>query len=225
MLQSLLFVHIVGGAVSLASMVVPLVAPKGRAVHRRSGWVFVVGMAVVSLTAVLLAGARVLADPTPEGRAAGGFLLFVAVLTSAGVSAGVRVLRTKQRMAAHPHPWDLGLALVLTIASVTMAVWGLASGRSLFVAFSAIGFATGAGQLAYWRRPPTSPMHWWFQHMSSMLGACIAATTAFLVVNAGRLGFETFALAVWLTPTLVGTPAILLWTAYYRRRFAAARGR
>ena len=72
----------------------------------------------------------------------------------------------------------------------------------------------------YWLRVPTHRMHWWFQHMGAMLGSCIAATTAFLVVNSGRLGFQTFALAVWLTPTVIGVPTIALWTAYYRRRFS-----
>ena len=74
----------------------------------------------------------------------------------------------------------------------------------------------------YWLRTPTHPMHWWFAHMSAMLGSCIAATTAFLAVNAGRLGLQTFGLVAWLTPTVVGAPAITLWTAYYRRRFSRA---
>jgi hypothetical protein len=62
-------------------------------------------------------------------------------------------------------------------------------------------------------------MHWWFEHMSSMLGACIAATTAFSVVNANNLGLQTFSLIVWLAPSVVGVPAIAIWTRYYRRKF------
>jgi hypothetical protein len=67
-------------------------------------------------------------------------------------------------------------------------------------------------------------MHWWFEHMSSMLGACIAATTAFLVVNAPRLGFDTFSILVWLAPSIVGVPVIAIWTGYYRRKFARTTG-
>ena len=201
-------------------MFVPLVTRKGSRTHRRSGWVFVGCMTIVTLTAAILCVARLVNDPTPAGREAAGFLFFVAILTAAGVSAGVRVLRVKNRSAVHTSPWDLGLATTLVLASVGMAAWGLASGRSLFVAFSLIGFGTGGSQLAYWLRVPTHRMHWWFQHMGAMLGSCIAATMAFLVVNSGRLGFQTFALAVWLTPTVIGVPTIALWTAYYRRRFA-----
>ncbi len=225
MLKIILALHIAGGTAALVSMLLPLIARKGGQLHRRSGWVFVSGMTVVSATAFILSAARLLTDPTPEGRTAGAFLFFVAILTAAGVSAGVRVLRAKQRTAPHRNLWDLGMAFTLTLASVAMAIWGLSSGRTLLTAFSAIGLLTGGSQLAYWLRPPTHPMHWWFQHMGSMMGSCIAATTAFLVVNASRVGADTFALAVWLTPTIIGTPMIVLWTAYYRRRFAPTLAR
>jgi hypothetical protein len=220
MLKGLLAIHIVGGSIALATMVIPIAARKGGTLHRRAGWVFVGGMTVVSLTAFVLAAARVLTNPTPRGRSIGAFLFYVAILTAAGVSAGVRILRAKHRTTSHRNPWDIGLAATLVIASAGMAVWGLTSGRALFAAFSVIGFATGGSQLAYWLGTPTHPMHWWFAHMSTMLGSCIAATTAFLVVNAGRLGLETFGLVVWLAPTIVGAPAIALWTAYYRRQFS-----
>lgn len=220
MMEMLLAIHIAGGSLALASMVVPMVARKGATMHRRSGWVFVGGMTAVSITAFALAGSRLLFDASPEGRAAGAFLFYVSLLTAAGVSAGIRVLSAKRRTTPHRHPWDLGLPVALVLSSVAMAVWGLSTGRTLYTAFSLIGLATGANHLVSWLRVPTHPMHWWFEHMGAMLGSCIAATTAFLVVNAGRLGLETFGLIVWLTPSIVGAPAIALWTAYYRRKFS-----
>jgi hypothetical protein len=65
-------------------------------------------------------------------------------------------------------------------------------------------------------------MHWWFEHMAQMLGACIAATTAFVVNNATRLGLPNTSLVVWLGPALIGVPATIIWTRYYRRRFSGA---
>ena len=223
--SSLLSIHIAGGTAALLSMVVPMLTRKGGLLHRRAGWVFVSGMAIVSVTAFALSTLRFLTDPTPAGRAGGLYLFFIAILTAASVSAGVRVLRTRQRAEAHRAAWDLGLASLLTAASVGMIAFGLATRQALFVAFAIIGLVNGTGQLRYWLRPPQHRMHWWFEHMSQMLGACIAATTAFLVVNAGRLGADTFSLAVWLAPSLVGGPAIFLWTAYYRRRFAVEPAR
>lgn len=220
MLKLLLALHIAAGSIALASMLVPLTVRKGGVLHRRAGWVFVGGMAVVSLTAFVLSAARILTDPTDAGRAAGLFLFQVALLTLAGVSAGVRVLRFKKRAAPHRHPWDIGLAGTLVLASLGMAAFGLSTGRALPTAFSVIGLLTGGGQLAYWLRTPAHPMHWWFEHLGTMVGSCIAATTAFLVVNAGRVGLERFGLLVWLGPTLIGVPLITAWNIYYRRRFA-----
>ena len=225
MLTSILYLHIAGGSAALLSMFIPLLTKKGGLTHRRAGWVFVVGMTIVSITALLLAGARWLTDPTPRGREAGAFLFFVSILTATSVSAGVRVLRTKARTAPHRHIWDLGLPALLTASSIAAAGYGLGTGNHLFTAFSVIGLLGGGGQLAYWQTTPSHPMHWWFEHMSSMLGACIAATTAFLVVNANNLGLQTFSLVVWLAPTIVGVPTIAIWTRYYRKKFAPAERR
>lgn len=222
MLTSILYLHIAGGSAALLSMLIPLLTKKGGLNHRRAGWVFVSGMTVVSITAFLLAGARWATDPTPRGRDAGAFLLFISILTATNVSGGIRVLRAKARTARHRHPWDLGLPALLIVSSVAAAVHGLSTGNHLFTAFSLIGFFAGGGNFAYWMTAPTHPMHWWFEHMSSMLGACIAATTAFLVVNANNLGLPTFSLLVWLTPSVIGVPTIAIWTRYYRRKFAPA---
>jgi uncharacterized membrane protein len=223
MLKMILALHVAAGTTALVSMWIPMFAKKGARLHRKAGQVFVGAMTTVSITALVLAGARFLFDARPEARQAGLFLLFVGILTGAAVSSGVRVLRAKNRVGPRLHWWDVGIAGLLVAASIGMAAYGLAVGTTLFVAFSGIGLLTGGGQLAYWLRAPRSPMHWWFEHMSSMLGACIAATTAFLVVNASRWGLGTFSLAVWLAPTVIGVPAIAIWTGYYRRRFNARR--
>lgn len=220
MLTLILTLHIAAGSVALAAMLVPLTVRKGGTLHRRAGWVFVAGMTIVSASAFVLSAARILTSTTADGHAAGLFLFQVALLTAAGVSAGVRVLRFKKRSAPHRHPWDLGLSGALVLASLGMAAFGLSTGRSLPTAFSAIGLFTGVGQLSYWLRTPTHPMHWWFEHLGTMVGSCIAATTAFLVVNASRMGLETFGLLVWLAPTIVGVPLVTAWNIYYRRRFA-----
>jgi uncharacterized membrane protein len=221
MLKTILYLHIAGGTAALLSMVIPLVTVKGGRTHRRSGWVFVSGMTVVSITALLLSGARYFFDPRPEAKAFALFLFYIAILTGNAVSVGVRVLRTKNRTDAHTHPWDIGLASLLTLTSIAMAVYGIATSTILFTAFSIIGLVSGLQGLYYWLRKPTSRMHWWFRHMTAMLGACIAATTAFLVVNAPLAGVTRGSFIVWLTPSVVGTIATSVWTQYYRRRFAS----
>ena len=225
MLKLILGLHVAAGTTALVSMWIPMFARKGASVHRKAGKVFVAAMAAVSITALVLAGARFLFDPRPQARQAGLFLLFVSVLTASAVSTGVRVLKAKQRTGPRLHWWDVGLAGLLAAASVAAAIYGIVAGATLFAPFAVIGLITGGGQLAYWLRSPRSPMHWWFEHMSSMLAACIAATTAFLVVNAQRFGADTFSFIVWLMPTVVGVPVIAIWTAYYRRRFDVSKAR
>jgi hypothetical protein len=175
-------------------------------------------MATVSATALLLSGHRLLFDARPEGRDFGLFLFFVAILTAAAVSAGVRVLRFKSRTTPHLHWWDTGLPVLLTAASIGMGGYGSARGNVLFIAFAAIGFVTGVSGLRYWLRVPASRRHWWFEHMGSMLGGCIAATTAFLVVSGDNFGI--WPMAAWFGPSVVGTAAIGAWTAYYKRTFS-----
>ena len=224
MMNTLLAIHITGGAAALLSMAIPLVSRKGGATHRRAGWIFVIGMTIVSITALALSAGRFLTDPSADGRVGAAFLFYVALLTGAGVSAGVRVLRAKRRTAPHRHPWDVGVATALTSGAILLVAYGIAIGQALLIAFAIIGLINGSGQLAYWLRPPTHPMHWWFEHMAQMLGACIAATTAFVVNNASRLGLPNTSLLIWLGPALIGVPATIIWTRYYRRRFSGGNG-
>jgi uncharacterized membrane protein len=219
MMQPLLAVHIAAGSIALASMLIPMVTRKGGRAHRRAGWVFVSSMGVVSVTALALSAARILFDPRPQARDFGFFLLVVALLTGSAVSAGVRVLRFRDRSTARLHWWDTGLPALLGAASVGLGSYGLARGQILFVAFGGIGLLTAAGSLRYWLRPPRLRMHWWFEHMTSMLTGCIAAITAFMVTTGGNFGI--WPLAAWLGPSIIGVPAIALWTRYYQRLFTA----
>src|SRR4051812_33873031 len=158
MIHNLLILHIAAGATALLSMIVPLVSRKGGRAHRRAGWVFVAGMTIVSATALVISSARFLSDARPEAEAGAVFLFYVAILTAAGVSSGIRVLRFKRRQTAHTSAWDLGVAAVLTAAGLAVAVYGLVMRVPLFVLLAAAGVANGAGQMRYWLRPPGSPM-------------------------------------------------------------------
>jgi hypothetical protein len=222
MMKMILYLHIAGGSAALLSMLLPMLTRKGGLTHRRAGWVFVGGMTVVSITALALSASRYFFDPRPEAGAFALFLFYIAILTGAGVSSGIRVLHTKNRTSPHRHPWDIGVAALLTLTAVAMAAYGIVSGKVLFAAFSVIGLVNGIQALAYWLRPPTHRMHWWLEHMTSMLGSCIAATTAFFVVNAPQAGLARTSLIVWFAPAIIGVPAIALWTNYYKRRFASS---
>ena len=222
MVKLLLGVHVAGGSVALLSMFIPILSRKGGPAHRRAGWVFVGGMTVVCVTALLLSANRFLTDASPVGREFSMLLFYIAILTGAGIWAGMRVLRAKDRQT-RGAAIDIAMAGLLAGSGALTAGYGFATGHPLFIAFSLIGLINGSAELSYWLRRPTVHMHWWLAHMGNMLGACIAATTAFAIFGGRRLGIPGDSLLTWLGPTIIGLPTIFIWTRYYRRRFARTR--
>lgn len=212
-------VHIAAGSLALVVMWVPLLSPKGGNLHRRAGRIYVLAMGIVTVAAAAVCIWRLLFDPDPENRVWATYFLFVAVLAAAQCSAGVRVLRAKSRTGAHRNPWDLGIALLLTLAGAAVLVWGIRLRNSLFIGFAPVGILIGALQLRYWLRPPRAWMHWWFEHMFAMMGAGISTVSAFTVVNAGHLGLPQESLIVWLGPSVVGLLVFGIWRRHYKRRF------
>ena len=69
-------------------------------------------------------------------------------------------------------------------------------------------------------------MGWFYSHLGSMLGGGIAFHTAFIVFGAQSLWpwelAGPLAVAPWILPTVVGIPAIVVRTRYYRRKFEPA---
>jgi uncharacterized membrane protein len=221
MFNALLIVHIGAAAIACISMFVPAVARKGGSIHRRAGWVYVSSMTTAAVTALLLC-VRLVTHAELALRMKGYFLIYVAVLVLAGVFAGVRVLRAKQRTKSHRNPWDLGAAATLVSAGLTMAAYGLSVQQPLFVALSLIGLYNGTSQLLYWLRPPSHTMHWWFEHMEIMLGSCVGTLTAFFVFVSPYLGASQTMLAIWVAPLVLSLPGIYFWRRHYRRLFGTA---
>ncbi len=213
--------HIAVGSLALASMFVPMVAPKGGRLHRSAGWVFAGSMAIVVVTAAILSVTRLIVDRTPGGQASGVFLLYLSVITGSGIYGGLRAVRKK----IHPgtSPIDLAIALVQFAGGATVAGYGLWWHQPVFAGLSLIGIVGGIGSVRRWQQPSSDRMQWWFDHMSGMLGGSIAATTAFLVNTTAYTGI--WPIAAWLAPTAIGVPGIAMWVRYYERRFRSRTDR
>jgi uncharacterized membrane protein len=214
-----LWVHILAGVVALLVFWVPMVTKKGGRLHRRAGWVYVVAAATIALTG-LVNCARMLTDDRPGNDRAAVFLAYVGVFAAASAQMGVRALRTKKRVAASRHPVDLAPPLLLVAGGLALAAFGLGAGKTLFVLFAALGITVGVTQLRFWLRAPATPRAWFFAHMGGMGTSCITTLTAFVVVNARRMGLGTFDLVVWVAPVLVGAVGLTIWRRYYERRSA-----
>jgi hypothetical protein len=238
--RALLLVHISAGILGLIAFWIPAVARKGRTAHVRVGRAFFYATCAVAATGSVMA-TLLLADPlatkplrhavsaeraaaiAQSVRLTSLFLFYLVLITFVPVYHGVRVLATRTAPERLRTPFHTALNAVTIAASAAMIVLGVTTRQPLFAVFSVIGFLVGFGNLRFARRPYSTPMAWWYEHMQSMLGGGIAFHTAFLVLGAGRLvGISLdgpIALVPWLLPTVVGIPATSIWVGYYRRRF------
>ena len=212
---TLLAVHIAAGSTAL---VAALVASCSKALdiphrwHVYSGNAFFWGMAAVFATAVPLAILR------PNV-----FLLLVAVLSFYLALLGRRYAVNR---AGTPAPIDWAAAWAMAAASLGMLAFGVyllqqgdLNGVTMLV-FGGIGGLLSARDVRRLRAGGVRGKERIAQHLVAMLGGTIAALTAFLVTNFSvQPGF-----LLWLAPTAVITPLIVLWSRRVRQGAKRTKG-
>jgi hypothetical protein len=225
---------------ALVAFWIPAFAKKGGRVHVNAGWFYVICMAVVVATAFILSGlsfawplrvqgfsqtlsADEAARIIRNSRMFAFFLAYLASLTLAAGWQGVRVLQTRREPARFRTPFTLALNVAVVLAALGCLALGLLRRNGVFIVMSPIGFLVSGGNLAYLLRGPQTKMHWWYEHLGSMIGTGIAGYTAFLVFGARQvfpgLAHTQFYAVFWILPTLIGVPAIFFTVGYYRRKF------
>ncbi len=237
--DALLLVHVVGGFVGLAAFWVPVFARKGGRAHVRAGRVYAWCAYVVTLSAVTAAVGRIasyryMGIGVAEQPGSYGFAVllgYLGVVTFVMVRQGLRVLATRRapeqlRTRAHEALAWTSISGSVIAVGFGLAIWSEVS--PVLLAMSPIGLFAGRRMLRLMRDPRGQRMGWFYSHLASMLGGGIAFHTAFIVFGAQRLwAYEIegpLAILPWILPTVVGVPAIVLWTRHYRRRFERARG-
>jgi len=250
--QILRWIHIFFGFVGLAVFWAPVFTKKGGPLHIRAGKIFVVCAYVVGISAVVSSGWAVL-DPRSFARLSAtlsaeriaeissnvrfffAFLGVLGLVLLSAVEGGIPVLQTRKT----PHKLDsLRLrAVYLALGSASTAllgagVWQVAQGGGnrywVWAGIGALALGDVRGAWKHMKNPLPTPMAWWYRHMECMLGAGIAFHTAFAVFGAGRLfGLQLeggLAIVPWILPSLVGVPAIAIWTRHYKRKFGELGG-
>ena len=223
-------IHIPFGLAGLVVFWVPLVLRKGSLAHRRIGWVFVGCMGVASITAAMLAAVRFAIDlnegpVTAIGLVRPVFLGNVALLTFASVWYGIRVLRQKGRATPHYHAIDLAFPVVLLLLSIASLGLGVVTKNPLLFTLPVVGCVVSGQSLFVLLRAPRDRMFWWYEHMSGMLGGCIAAITAAVITNAQYIRPLVPApeWVFWAAPAAIGLPMLILWRRHYRLKFNSAK--
>ena len=207
-------IHIAAGAGAFLLAPVALATAKGGKQHKRWGMVYLWCMGIVAATALPLAiFAPVL------------FLALVAVFSFYAAFAGYRVLRLKDLArggSAEPIDWIAGIVTFCSSALLAWLSWFYPDKMRVIpivgVAFGFLGMRIASTQLISFVRKPTEKMFWWYSHLGNFIGSYIAAWSAFSAVTLSRVfGNQWY---VWLWPSIVGVPAIVLTTIYYKRKFA-----
>lgn len=221
-LRILLALHIAAGSAAFVCAPVALAVVKGGRTHRFWGKIYFWSMAAVAATAMALSIALPIL-----------FLALVAVFSFYSAFIAYRVLYLKDLPKGRRVPHlDWAAALITCIASAVLFVLGFVAptlmrigvitivGHSVSIVsivFGWIGMQISGLAMRDFLRPPKDKMFWWYGHMQGMIGSYIAALTAFSSVNLSH--YFGSAWWVWLWPTMVGVPLMLLWTAYYKRKF------
>ena len=213
-MRVLLFVHIAAGFGSFVLAPVALITAKGGRAHKRWGAVYLWSMGVVAATALPMALWRPVL-----------FLALVAVFSFYSAFSGFRVVKLKAlTRGGRAQAVDWIAAGITLLSSLALALLGwlrpaAVQGMGIVsIVFGILGMRLAYSQLRIFIRKPKEKMFWWYFHLGNMIGSYIAAWTAFSVTTLVRV-FPNAGMWMWLWPTMIGVPAIVLTIRYYQRKF------
>jgi uncharacterized membrane protein len=197
-----LVLHVLSGAIALGAALVAATNKKGATTHRQIGQVFFWAMVGVAVTAIPVTFVR----PNP-------FLFFIALFSFYMAFAGYRRGR-KRHIDDAVDVVGAWLMIVFAIAMVAYGVFMIASGDPLgwaLASFGGLGATFGIEDVVRARRPGTHSAKVKV-HLARMLGGTIATVTAVLVQQVTPLVESSLGqVALWLGPTIVLTPLIFVW--------------
>jgi uncharacterized membrane protein len=207
-------IHIAAGVGTFVLAPVALATAKGSKAHKRWGMVYLWCMGIVALTALPMAIWRPVL-----------FLALVAVFSFYAAFAGYRILRLKDLPrggSAKPIDWIAGVVTFCSSALLAWLGWFHADKIQVFpivgVAFGFLGMRLSYVQMKMFLWKPKEKMFWLYDHLGMFIGSYIASWSAFSAVTLTQIMPNQW--WIWLWPTMLGVPAIIGTTAYYKRKYA-----
>lgn len=218
--EYLKWIHVIaGGAMLLLGVILILLPGKGMLRHKQFGRAFAISTTIVVFSAMAI---MVFYRFSP-------FLMAIAVLSGYMTFSGYRVFSRKRPQMARPGDWiGAVLATLSGLGLLAYSVWLLSQTQAVVLGILCIVFGlfllllTWADIRDFRKKAYKDTMWWWYHHMRNMLGAWLAALTAFLVQNGDWLfpGFEMGWL-LWILPGTIGGIGIAVWIGKFRTKFAA----
>ena len=188
-----------------------MIAKKGDSRHRIVGNIFFFSMLTAGLSSLVLSTI----NPSL-------FMFMVGIFTVYMVGTGKRYLHLKmlnQKQKPKIIDWSLTIGMMLAgILFMGLGVLSLLKSNLFGLVFITFGFL-GLLFVRHDFKNYTGKSHllnyWLSEHLQRMIGAFIASTTAFLVVNAKYLPESIPLILYWLLPTIIFTPLIIKWANKY----------
>lgn len=194
-LKILLLLHIASGFTALLSGLIAISTKKGQKTHKKAGLIYFYSMIGVSFTALIISSLK--SNP---------FLLHISIFAFFQNFNGYRSVKVKDLKPTAIDWAVFGIGLINT-------VFMLLSKNMILIVFGSIStfllYGTFEIYYKHIKNIPQSKIMWLPRHIGMMLGAYIATTTAFIVVN---ISYPALPWLPWLLPTFIGVPLIFYWT-------------
>ena len=237
---TLLYLHIVLGAIALVVYWLPIFTRKGGALHIQAGKVFYYLMLTVAGSGIILC---LIGLYDPVGIYTAGkqlstesiqrmlhwripvsqFLLLVSLLTWVSVRHAIGVLKAKADRSLLRRWYYQGPVFVMFPLAIYVAYRGFSIGMPLLIIFAVVSFITASTMTLYVYKKQVSPRAWIIEHFGAMVGSGIAVYTAFFAAGGRRMLAEllpdNWLLVSWLAAPVIGTSALIALTGYYKRKY------
>ena len=208
----LILLHATAGGFGLLTGPGALLVKKGSKIHRLFGKIFYWSMIVASCFALVISN-------LPKHH--NFFLFTIGLFTLYMVLSGRRFLALKmlfRNQTASAFDWVLAILMAIAGSCMIIYGWSISSENTIGIVLIVFGFISlrmvGSSILLF-RKINVKPNSWLIEHIGRMIGANIAAFTAFLVVNNNNF---LPPLVAWLSPTVVFTPLIIYYTLKEARK-------
>lgn len=204
-IQLLIYIHAGFGGLALVAGFISILAKKGQLVHKKAGLLFYYAMLISGILAMIIA-------LLPNHQSP--FLFAIGIFSSYFVLTGYRALRFKRKNP--PLKLDKWIAWIMIATGVFMIFLPIILAGTINIVltvFALVGISLSTRDLLLFQKPEKLRKVWLKLHIGKMMGAYIAATTAFVVVNQFFPG--VFA---WFTPGIIGGIIMAYWNKKARTR-------
>lgn len=200
----ILVIHVIAGSIGLSTGTINIIRKKGDKPHRLVGKFFVYAMLINAVAGFLMS---VIHKNT--------FLLVIAVFSFYMTTTGQRILSLKSLDKGQEAKLiDWILTIIMIFFSLCFIIFGIYlkindnNLGTVLIVFGAISTLMARKDINIYQGNTNIKNYWLLIHIQRMVGAYIAALTAFIVVNNTYLP----PLVAWLLPTVILVPLIFYWS-------------